>query len=42
MVDTYKSSSLVDLKTLRCLSKYLFRERERNDILERDTQKICM
>jgi hypothetical protein len=32
---TYKKSYLIDLRTLKCLSKYLFRERKLNNILER-------
>ena len=33
--DICKRSSFIDLRTLKCLSKYLFKERNYNDILER-------
>lgn len=40
MNDTCKRLFLVDLETLKCLS--IFLKREENDILDKDTLKICM
>jgi hypothetical protein len=37
-----KRSLVVDVGTLRCLSKYIYRERKYNDILERWSLKIYM
>ena len=40
---TCKRLSFVDIRTLGCLSKYIFfRERKCNDILERQALKIYM
>jgi len=33
---------MVGYETLRCLSKYRWKDRECNDILKRDALKICM
>jgi hypothetical protein len=42
MTSTCKKSHLVEVMTLRCLNKYLFRDRKYNNILERNDLKIYM
>jgi hypothetical protein len=42
MVVIYKSFIFVDLRTLKCLNKYLFRKRRCNDILQNYILKICI
>jgi hypothetical protein len=42
VASTCKKSHLVELRTLRCLNKYIFRERKYKNILEKDTLKIYM
>jgi hypothetical protein len=40
VVIIYKSFIFVDLRTLKCLNKYLFRKRRCNDILQNYILKI--
>ena len=40
MASTCKRSLLVEVGNLRCLNKYLYRERKYNDILERNALNI--
>jgi hypothetical protein len=35
IASTYKKFSFIDLGTLKCLSKYFFKKKKYNDILER-------
>jgi len=42
VANTCKRSFLVEVGTLRCLNKYLFRERKYKNILEKDALKIYM
>jgi hypothetical protein len=42
VIGTCKKFLLVEVRTLRCLNKYLFGEKKYKNILERDALKIYM
>jgi hypothetical protein len=42
VTSTCKKFYLVKVRILRCLNKYLFKERKYNNILEKDALKIYM